>query len=335
MLNRLLEYNYSAVGIFFFIALLKLSMFFSGQVDSGDYSYSLFSIFSQPTILSALISALVTVLLGILILVNSEHNAKRTDFSFWLVLIFALQMSFFSYFSLTEEHLGLFFFIVSFFFFSRGLTHFEKTQSIIDSFNLALFLAIGTLFTPHVIYILPLFWICRTLLGIISLRSFIASLLGIVLPFVIIDTIIFVFYTDAAQYTHRFILDQLSSGDFIAPLQFNSWEQLSAIGPLFLLIYSIYLTFANAHTMKTVVRKFNNVNLIIIIYIGITILLGIIPAHFGLMLLFVPTAYFYSNFHTSTSPRWQQGFLWILLLSLALSFPPIIKGIFSLYQLAF
>ncbi|MDA3854365.1 MAG: hypothetical protein PF444_09035, partial [Bacteroidales bacterium] len=120
MLNRLLEYNYSAVGIFFFIALLKLSMFFSGQVDSGDYSYSLFSIFSQPSIASALISALVTVLLGIFILVNSEHNAKRTDFSFWLVLIFALQMSFFSYFSLTEEHLGLFFFIVSFFFFSRG-----------------------------------------------------------------------------------------------------------------------------------------------------------------------------------------------------------------------
>jgi len=335
MLNRLLEYNYSAVGIFFFIALLKLALFFAGQVDSGDYGASLFDIFAEPSLASVLLSALATVLLGLFILVNSERHAKRTDFSFWLVLIFALQMSFYSYLSFTVEHVGLFFFILSFFFFSRGLSDIEKTKSIADCFNLAFFLAIGVLFTPHLIYTLPLFWICRMLLGIISFRSFLASLLGLLLPFVLIDAVIFVFYADVAQYTHLFVLDQLFSGDFITPLHFDSWEQLSIAGPLFLLLYSLYFTFTNAYTMKTVVRKFNTVNFIIIIYVSITILLGIIPAHFGAMLLFVPTAYFYSNFQASAVFRWRQTFLWIMLFSVALSFPPVIRGIISLYELAF
>lgn len=335
MLNRLLEYNYSAVGIFIFIALLKLGLFFTGQVDSGDYDLSLFRVFVAPSLSGALLSAFTTVLLGVFILVNSERHAKRTDFSFWLVLIFALLMSFYSYFSFTVEYIGLFFFIFSFFFFSKGLSDFEKTRSIIDSFNMAFFLAVGSLFTPHLIYTLPLFWICRSLLGIISLRSVLASLIGIVLPYVIIDSIIFVFFTDLAQYTHCFVLEQLNDGDFITILKLNSWEQLSLVGPIFFLFYAIYLTFSNAYKVKTVVRKFNMINLVVIVYIAVAILLGVIPSHFGLMLMFVPTAYFYSNFQATVSFRWQQGFLWMLLLSLALSFPPVIEGIFSLYQLVF
>ena len=333
MLNRLLEYNYSAVGIFFFIALLKLVLFFTGQVDSGEYSNSLFNILSQPSVTGALLSALITVILGILILINSERHAKRTDFSFWLVLIFALQMNFNTYFSLSVEHIGLFFFILSLFFFSKGIADTEKTRSIIDCFNLAFFLAVGILFTPHLIYTVPLFWICRLLLGIASVRSIIASFLGLCLPFIIIDSLIFIFYPDSAQYTHRFLLNQLHEGSFINVLKINSWQQLSIIGPLVLLIYSMYLTLANAYTMKTVVRKFNTVNVIILIYLAIVIILGIIPSHFGLMLLFVPAAYFFSNFQAFANQRWQHTFLWIFLFSLALSFPPIIDGIISLYEM--
>lgn len=335
MLNRLLEYNYSAVGIFFFIALLKLVLLFTGQVDSGDYNYSLFEVFSQPSLMGALLSALTTILLGVFILVNSEQHAKRTDFSFWLVLIFALQMSFYSYFSFTLEHVGLFFFILSLFFFSKGLINKDMSRSVRDCFNLAFSLSVGALFTPHLIYIFPLFCLCRLTLGLSSFRSLIASLLGLLVPFIIIDTVIFVFYADVAQYTHRFVLDQLNNGDLINVVKFDSWEQVSVVGPLLLLIYSLFLTFANTFSIKTVVRKFNIVNLIILLYVGATIVLGIIPAHFGLMLLFVPSAYFYSNFQTASTRRWRQVFLWIMLLSIVLSFPPVISGIFSLYDLAF
>lgn len=335
MLNRLLEYNYSAVGIFFIIALLKLVLFYTGQTDSGEYAYSLFSIFSETTFSTALISAFSSVLLGVLILVNSERHAKRSDFSFWLVLIFALQMSFNTYFSFTVEHIGLFFFIIALFFFSKGLSDIEKSKSIIDCFNLTFFLSVGTLFTPHLIYLMPLFWLSRIVLGAACFRSFLASLLGLIIPFVIIDAIIYVFYADVAQYTHLFVIEQLGSGDFINAVRLDSWEQISLLGPLFLLNYSLYITFANAYTMKTVVRKFNNINLIILVYLSLATLLGIIPAHFGMMLIFVPTAYFYSNFQTLASDKWQRAFLWILLVSLALSYPPVIRGIISLYEMMF
>lgn len=335
MLNRLLEYNYSAVGIFIFITLLKLVLFFTGQTYSGEYDYSLFSIFNEVKFSTALLSSLSTVLLGIFVLINSERHAKRSDFSFWLVLIFALQMSFNSFFAFTVEHLGVFFFILSLYFFSKGLNDFDKSASIVDSFNLSFFIAVGTLFTPHLIYTLPLFLLCRIVIGTSSFRSFLASILGIALPFIIIDVIIFAFYADVAQYTHLFVLEQLSSGNITEVLRFNTWEHLSLLGPLFLLVYSLYITFANAYTMKTVVRKFNTVNLIILLYIGIALLLGFIPSHFGSMLFIVPTAYFYSNFHTLTSRAWQQAFLWIFLVSIALSYPPVIRAIISVYEMVF
>lgn len=335
MLNRLFKYNYSIIFIILFIVMIKVVSLFTGQTDSGGYSYSLFNIFSQNSFFEALLSAICTVLLGIFILFNSEHIAKRTDFSYLLVFIFGLQMSFFSFFSLTVEHIGLFFFILSLFFVSKNAADFNRSASIVDSFNLGFSLSIGTLFTPHLIYTLPLFLFCSLALKNISIKIFIAMILGYILPFIIIDTIIFAFFTDIAEYTHRFIIRQLTTDNFITLIKFNRLEQLSIIGPLFFLIYSIYITLANAITMKTLTRKFSSISLIMLIYIGITILLGIIPAHYGIMLLSVPATYFYCCFQVSASSAWQKTFFWIFLFSIALSFPPVINGIVSLYEMIF
>lgn len=335
MLDRLLKYNYSTVVITGLLVLIKLLCYFTGQTDSGNYVFSLFNIFTEASILNAVLAVIVAVLLGILILFNGEHHAKCSDFSYWLVLIFALQLSFYPFFAITVEYIGLFCFVLALLFVSKDLSKTDHPKPSIDSFNLAFFLSIGTLFTPHLIYTLPLFGLCNVFLGNCSLRSFITFIIGYTLPFVITDTIIFIFFSDIAEYTHRFVLDQLTQEHFISLIKFNSWEQLSIIGPALFLFFSLFRVFVNAYTMKTVIRKYNTINLVMLVYISLTILLGIIPAHFGVMLLFVPTSYFYTNFLSTTTLKGQKFFVLIFVVSLVLSYPPTIKGIISLYQVIF
>lgn len=335
MLNKLLEYNYSAIGIFFFIALVKTILFLTGQVDSGEYSYSLFRIFEDPSFWGGMVSALVTVLLGILILVNSERNAKRNDFSFWLVLIFSIQLCFNRYYSISVEHIGLFFFILSFFSFSKSIAIQQKTKSTIDSFNLSFTMALGCLFTPHLVYMIPLFWLGLILIGNASPKGFLASLLGFSVPFLLIDTTIFSLYYGEATYTHLYLWEQLMREVSTAPMHLGRWEQVANIGPLALIVMSIMLTFKYNYTVKTVVRKFNFFNVLMLAYTFIMVTTGLIPAHFGMMITFVSTSYLFSNFQTLATTVWRNVFLVVLLVSAVISYPPVINGIISLFQMIF
>ena len=336
MLNRLLEYNYSAICIFIFAIVIKFALYFTGLVDSASYSFSLFNINITPLLFSGILSALSTVILGILILVNSERHAKRRDFSLWIVLIFTLQLSFNTFFAFSVEYIGVLFFVLSLFFFSKNINSVEQRHGVLDCFNLTFSLAIGTLFTPHLLFTLPLFWISRLLINQSSFKSFLASSLGYILPFLIIDSIIFSFYPEEYNYTHQEVFAQirihLHSNE--EPYQW-SWTQLSNIGPLVLLLLSLYTTFAKAHTLKTITRKFNLFNLIILIYITLAMTFDLIPRHFSMMLIFVPTAYFYANFQSQTRRHWRNVFLWVLIISAFLSYPETIERFISLYQLVF
>jgi hypothetical protein len=335
MLKRLLEYNFSAIGIFLFLALIKTLLFFTGQVESGDYDYSLFSIFQGTGFWSGIFAALVTVLLGAFVLINSERHAKRSDFSYLLVLIFGFLFCFNKYYAITVEHLGLFFFITSFYFLSKGISNLRRSDSVIGTFNMAFALSIGTLFTPHLIYMLPIFWIGAVVISTSSFKGFIASLLGFVLPYVIIDTLIYSLYHDVASYTHLYVIEQLGRTLESSVIQIQGWEQLANVGPIILIIISTYITFLNTFSVKTVVRKFNLVNFFFLLYTILMIVTGLIPSHFGMMVLFIPTAYLFSNFHTLASPSKQNAFLYVLLVSAALSYPPVMEGIISLYELVF
>lgn len=334
MLNRLLQYNYSAIGIFIFIALLKLALFLTGQVDSGTYSSSIITINNSTSIGGGILAALVTVCLGTFILINSEKHAKRNDFSYWLVLIFGVQMSFNGYYAVTSEHIGLFFFILSFYFFSRGIASVGKSRFILNIFNLSLSIAVGTIFTPELIYTLPLFWICHNIIYRPSLRGLFASVLGIVLPFFIIDSFIFIYGGEATQYTHLAIIEQLKQTRALAPRS-ETWMQLSHIGPAILTIVSLIITFSRSKTAKTVVIKFNRVNSIVYLYLVIMLITKLLPYHLATMLVFVPASYFYSNLQVLSSNTWQRIYVVTILISVALSYPPVIKGIISLYEMIF
>ncbi len=335
MLNRFLEYNSSAVGIFFFVALLKVLLYIAGINDTVLYEASLFRLFQPDTLWSGILAALSSVLLGVLILFNSENHAKRTDFSYWLVLFFVLQLNFYGFYGFTVEYLGLFAFVLSHYFFSQGLADVDKKRSIVDCFNLAFTLGVGTMFTPHLLFVVPLFWISRMAIGMASGRSFFVSVLAFALPFVIADTFIFAFFSDRAQFTHLYLWEQLQHGSHLNLFKYIRWEQLSNVGPFLMLVISLYATFSKANTYKTVVRKFNTINLIALVYIVLANSLSLLPSHLGMMLLMVPTSYFFSNFQSDASPRARSLFLSALLVSGLLSYPPLMNSIISLIEMLF
>lgn len=335
MLNRLLQYNYSTIGIFIFISLIKIVAYTTGQTGSGTYPYSLFNIPQGTSLWVGILTGLFALFIGLLIFINSEQNAKRNDFSYWIVLLFIIQISSYSFYALSPEYFGLLFFALSFYCFCINLTDHNPQLSTIRLFNLSISLGIGTLFTPHLIYILPAFWICYIITTSGNIKGFIASLMGIILPFILIDSIIFSLFSDSASYTHRYVIDQLalslSSND-----NYNITSTiLINIIPIIITVISLYVTFKNTRNIKIVNRKFNNVNLIIFIYILALTSFNIIPIHYGLMLMYVPTAYFYSNLQMSNNIKQQNIILALLTLSVIISYPDVHNAISDYYHSLF
>ena len=327
MLNRLLQYNYSVIGIFFFMLFVKLGLYLTGQLDSGAYDASIFDLFSHSSFWGVVLAALAPVLLGLLLLRNSEQYAKRNDFSYWLVLFFCLLFGFHSYYSFSLEYLGLTAFLWSFAILSKGLENKVRTQYVADSFNLSFVLALGTFFTPHLIFLWPFFGLGRLVLGIPSWRSFVVSVLGYILPFIIVDTFIFVFWSDVFEYTHRYFLDQFQTTGFHHHITFHSWEQLALVGPLLMLLMGLYVTFKLSYSYKTVIRKFNTINILLLLYLLLLSLIGFLPTHWASMLFFVPASYFFSNFQSQANARWRTIYVSFLLISAFLSYPPVMEAI--------
>ncbi len=303
-----------------------------GQIDSGEYAFSLFSVFEKKNIFTASLSAITTVFAGLLIHFNCERYTKRYHFSYHLVFFYAIMMCFYGYFSITVEHLALLFFLFSFTIFSKCLNNHEARKLPIYFFNLSFLLSLGSLFVPHLIFTLPLFWISGGSIGQFNLRAFIASLLAFVLPYVLADAFIFAFCSEEMEYIHRFVYLQMKSHDFI-DVEHLLWQEYAVYtGPLILLIISIISTFSKTFISKTIVRKFNLINLVFLLYLLLATVLGIVEPHFGLMLLWVPAVYFFANFWHSVSAVWLNVFLGVLIISAILSYPLLIEKINTFYQ---
>ena len=336
MLNRVLEYNYSAILIFFFVLVLKVVLYYSGQVYSNEYDASIIRLFDSATLWSGIYAAIMSVIIGLLILVISESFAKRTDFSLWVVLIFVLQMNYYSFFSFSAEYVGLFFFVVSLYFFFKGTRVLDIKRTTVDCFNLSFSLALGCYFTPHLVYLLPLFWFGRIFVAQAQLKSFLASLLGFIIPFLLVDATIYVFYNDVAEYSVVFLLQQLQMHESVFVSMSLSWPLLASIGVFMsLLLISLFFTFTHVLSSKSIIRNYNQMNAIILLYVALMVIIGFIPSHFGMMLFFVPSAYFFSNFQCLMPRRWRNSFLAVFVLSVCFSYPVIIDNIVAFFNVFF
>lgn len=335
MLNRLLSYNYSAVLIFLFAFIIKVALYFYDLDFSHSYEGSIINFNPISPLLSGFLSSLFSVLVGIVILVITERYAKRTDFSLWIVLIFVLLLNFYGFYGFGPEYIGLLAFVFALLYLFHGLQEQNKRRMVLDCFNLSFVLSLGTFFTPHLLFLIPMFWISRLLDGQFYIKSLFASILGYLLPFIIVDSLIFSFYYPRAEFSSIFLLGQLQQGSKTFISNTWSWTQLANIGPLVLLIMSFAITFSNVLSTKIVIRKYNRINAFILIYLAAMQFLGLVPLHWGMMLILVPASYFFSNLQLYNNNRWRKLVMFILLISALLSYPPIMNGIVDFIMVFF
>lgn len=335
MLNRLLSYNYSAVLIFLFALIIKVILYYSGADYSHSYSASIIDFSTIGSFWSGFFAAASSVITGLLILVITERYAKRTDFSLWIVLIFVLLLNFYGFYSFGPEQVGLMAFVGALLYLFHGLHAQDKRRMVLDCFNLSFVLAIGSFFTPHLLYLLPMFWISRLMDGQFQIKSFFAALLGYLLPFLIVDSIIFSFFSQEAVFSSQYLLNHIVCQHHGFNTATWSWTQLANIGPLILLTLSLIITFSNTLSTKIVIRKYNRINAFILFYLIVLLSIGIVPMHWGMLIIFVPAAYFFSNLQIYNNHQWRKTVISVILISALLSYPPIMNHIIDFIEVFF
>lgn len=327
MINRILSYNYSAVLIFLFALIIKVILYYFDVDFSHNYHASILDFSSICCFWSGFLAAAFSVIIGLLILLITERYAKRTDFSLWIVLVFVILLNFYGFYGFGPEHVGLLAFVGALLYLFHGLHEQNKRRMVLDCFNLSFILAIGSFFTPHLIYLIPMFWISRLIDGQFYIKSWFASVLGYLIPFLIADSLIFSFYHPEAEFSTRYLLAQLANEPYAFEFNEWSWTQLANIGPLILLALSFFITFSNVLSTKIVIRKYNRINAFILLYIVAMLTIGVVPMHWGMIMIFVPASYFFSNLQIYNNNKWRKTVMSVLVLSALLSYPPIMKAI--------
>ena len=320
------------VGILILVVLFKLLLYFLGHTDSGDYDSSILLSIPTTTLWSGLLSGVVIILLGILILLIID---KYTRFSYWQVLIFTLLLSHHNFYGFTTEYIGLLALILSQYFLFKDIASKGKNSYVNNIFNLAIILGIGSMFTPHLLFLIPYFWISSLTIGVAPFRGLLALILGSTLPCVFTDSCIFIFQGENAQFKYQLLIDELQQKTNNIQFIISNLEQIYLAIPFILLIISLISTLSKTDSNKSVSRKFNTINIILIVYTIIIIAFQLMPIHLGGLILSCPITYFLTTYLNNAKPTNQIINLVILLLSIFISYPVVINSIVSLIETIF
>ncbi len=332
MLNNLLKYNHSLIWIFIIAVVSKLLMFHYNIISSSNYDASLFRYAPTNTIWSGLLTVPISIILGVLILFKNYKYNKQTRFSYWLVLIFVLLLNTYGHYGLSAEYICIFIFFICQYFLTKELTKKNDSPHVQNNFNLFLALSIGAMFSPHLVFYIPYFLIAILSTGMARFKGLIICILGFLLPFILVDSYIYIFMDGSIQYTHLYLLEQLEINKFHFENISSKWNNFYNILLFILLIYSIYKTFSTSDSNKIISRRFNTTNVSLVIYSIIIYLLGLVPIQLMSTIIILPTSYFYSNYINNSKQIGRSIFLGILIISIIISYPTVIDSIVTLIK---
>ncbi len=168
---------------------------------------------------------------------------------------------------------------------------YQVQNSVFQSFNIGLFLSLGSLCTAELLFFLPLFWIGLISFSSFSFRSFLASIIGIITPYLIILGIAFLF-SKTTPLIHSFL------GQFHFDINFS-------IGIIFALFIGILLISAIIATVESLSDKIKTRRLLVMAFLFFFILMlsfSFIPNELDTFYIFcvaflslIYTHYFSSN----------------------------------------
>lgn len=186
-----------------------------------------------------------------------------------------------------------------------------QMPSPIFSFSTHLILSLASLVFPHLLWLIPVYWLIQKYFRSLSLRCFAASLLAIMLPYW--------FYGGIALLTDH-TRDYLSHLSAIISFHGYDYTQLS-LNDLLIFAYMILLFLSGAfdfflHQYKDKTRTRLIYNAIILHGICLLLFIGFQPTFFYtlLALLMVDTAIVFGHFFTLTHTKFSHIYCLILLL---------------------
>jgi len=188
---------------------------------------------------------------------------------------------------------------------------YKKEIAFSNFFEASLFISIGSLFYFNFIFFIIFVWIGMIILRPFYIREWIVSLIGLILP----HLIIYAFYFLTDQY---FIYFKLISSNFLVsftPIKWNIFYYIVYLLIILMIIISTIHLFSGYNIKKIKARKYF---LIILWSFPLIILLTALrPSAFAelFFLLSLPISLILSNFFITLKSKWTGEVMFALLLS--------------------
>jgi len=185
----------------------------------------------------------------------------------------------------------------------------NQKEPALSAFNATLLVTVGSLFYGKGFYFIPTIWIVMILLNVLSFRTFIASLLGLIVP----CALTFGIYMLLNRH-HEIIDTTLES--LLTPAPFfvhNLYSKIYNGIMIGVIIISSIVLLGKLNKMKIVTRKLNRVFIWMVIY---ALLLAITP-FFSMEIIpiiAIGTAYLIAQyFEAVKSTFWQEAWFTLLI----------------------
>jgi hypothetical protein len=241
---------------------------------------------------------------------------QRSYFPFFITATILLSGSFMQ--QVHPSHFGLLFFFLAIFLIMSAS---ESQNPAYNVINASLVLSAGSFIQFQLLFFLPLIWIAASLQRIFSLRMFLASLTGLLVPYLVVYGFVWVFGN----------LHSLTE-PIVALFEFNFWK-LQVVPQGFWVFFAgvsllVFIGFISFLGYRTSLNSGSKKSMeLFLAYIAMNLLflaVGLIPVQSALIFGALPVGIFISGLWIRLRKRGQRWLFWIYLLLLASSFIPLL-----------
>jgi hypothetical protein len=242
--------------------------------------------------LSNLLGAGVTLMNAFLLAqINNRFTLIRTR-TFLPIIIFVLLMSAWTDTHLfNESHITLSLFMFSLFYF---FSMFREPNSVEQAYMGSFLIGVSSIILNSMIFLIPIFWVGFIMFQSFSLRTFLASVFGILTPWILFISALYLF--DSSIDLHRFFDFDFSQ---VYDFQYFSFRNLGYILSL-LVILLITLLGLISNTRSDATHTRIKLNFLIVFMSYIIILAGVFFKQFGAFLPLIGLCYALLSSHSFT-----------------------------------
>ncbi len=242
------------------------------------------SVFSFNPAINNFLSLLLTVLNAILIQnLNLRFNILRKRSLLPFLIFLFLMAGWYPLHFIWELHLALSIFILAFYYF---FDMYRQPAAVEQAFMGSFLIAVASLFLPPLLWMVPVVWINFLQMRAFTLRTFLASILGILSPWILYAGGYFVFQ-DNFDF-NKLIFSRFFDGGKYDFSSFQSIDLIYFVSLAAVLLISIVYIYMNYQQDSISTRS--KLNMIII---QMLFLLGISIFHASVFYCFLPFAVFF------------------------------------------